>query len=348
MKIINKKGFTMIEIIAAVTILGILSVIGIVSVNSIIQKGKAEHYKTTEKNVRLTAESYAQTNRSYLPKNIGEMRKINLRLLVEDNYIEEVKDYYDKSCDLDASYVQIFKYSKTGYSYLTYLKCADYSNEETLQEMKPEITINMTEDRDNVSKTEATINIKDNNKLLSYSITIYRYDEQVYSTGNKEALYAKDINEIIDISKYTPGKIKVVVKATNIYGQTTTLSKEEEYADKEGPTCEISPNDETRTDSEWSTTTRTITVGCNDGEDGSGCTRDSFTKTFKSDAKYDYITIEDKAGNKTKCKVAVYIDKTPPSCEVTASGTTGENDWYKSNATMTLTTYTNSNKKMML
>ena len=344
MKKRNKNGFTLIEIIAAVTILGIVSAIGIVSVNSIIQKGKAEHYKTTEKNIRLTAESYAQTNRSYLPKNIGEMRKITLRTLVEDNYIEEVKDYYDNTCDLDESYVQIFKYSKTGYSYLTYLNCEDYTNAETLKEMKPEIEIEMTEDSDNVSKTEAIIGIKDDNKLLSYSITIYRYDEQVYTTGNLEASYAKEIDKTIDISKYTPGKIKVVVKATNIYGQTTTLTKTVEYADKQGPTCEIAPEDETRTDAEWIKTQRTITVGCNDGEEGSGCTRETYTKTFKSDAKYDYITIEDKAGNKTKCRVAVYIDKTAPSCKITPSGTKGDNGWYKTNnVTMKVDTYTGKN-----
>ena len=97
MKKIRKKGFTLIEILAAVTILGILSIIGIVSVNSIIQKGKQEHYKTVEKNLRLTAETYAQANRSYLPKNIGEMRKVTLRTLVDDNYIEEIKDYQDKN-----------------------------------------------------------------------------------------------------------------------------------------------------------------------------------------------------------------------------------------------------------
>ena len=38
----------------------------------------------------MSAESYAQANRNYLPKNVGEMRKVTLRTLVEDNYIEEV------------------------------------------------------------------------------------------------------------------------------------------------------------------------------------------------------------------------------------------------------------------
>ena len=47
------KGFTLIEIIATIAILGIMSVIAIVSVNGIIQKGKDEHYKSIEENSSL-------------------------------------------------------------------------------------------------------------------------------------------------------------------------------------------------------------------------------------------------------------------------------------------------------
>ena len=66
-KKLNKKGFTLVEIIGVVAILGIVSVVGLVSVNSIIQKGKDEHYVAAKKNLKITAESYAQANRDYLP-----------------------------------------------------------------------------------------------------------------------------------------------------------------------------------------------------------------------------------------------------------------------------------------
>lgn len=101
MKKSNKKGFTLVEIIGVVAILGIVSVVGLVSVNSIIKKGKDEHYVAAKQNLKLSAESYAQTNRDYLPKNVGEKKKVTLRTLVENNYIEQVKDYNDKNCDLD-------------------------------------------------------------------------------------------------------------------------------------------------------------------------------------------------------------------------------------------------------
>ena len=333
----NKKGFTLVEIIGVVAILGIVAVIGLVSVNSIIQKGKNEHYTTAEKNLKVTAESYAQANREYLPKNVGEMTKVKLRTLVDDNYMEPIKDYHDKNCDLDNSYVQIYKYSKTNYSYLAYLDCPDYKNVEENNNLKPVISIEMTPDTDNVKNTTAKINIKDSNKILSYSVTIYKYDEEIYTTGNIETNYDVEINRTIDISKHTPGKLKTVVKATNIYGNTATAVETVTYKDKKAPKCIIKNEDTTRTNSDWITTNRKITVGCNDGEDGSGCEREEYTKTFKTDMKYGYITIKDKAGNETECRVDVFIDKTKPSCSINDSGTKGTNDWYITNATMTLT-----------
>ena len=42
MRKLNKKAFTLIEILAAVTILGILSIVAIVAVNRIIQNTKDE------------------------------------------------------------------------------------------------------------------------------------------------------------------------------------------------------------------------------------------------------------------------------------------------------------------
>ena len=106
-----KRGFTLIEILAAVTILGILSIVAIVSVNKVIQKSKQNHYITAEDNLEMAGQSYVQQNRNALPKAIGQKKKIPLKTLVDKNYIEPIKDYSDNNCDLNNSYVQVFKYS---------------------------------------------------------------------------------------------------------------------------------------------------------------------------------------------------------------------------------------------
>lgn len=74
----NNRGFTLIEILAAVTILGILSVTAVVSVNHIIQKAKAEHYIAAEDQLKMAGQSFTQQTRSALPKAIGQKTKVQM------------------------------------------------------------------------------------------------------------------------------------------------------------------------------------------------------------------------------------------------------------------------------
>ena len=140
----NKKGFTLIEILAAVTILGVLSIVAVVSVNKIIQKAKQNHYITAEDNLEMAGQSYVQQNRYALPKAIGQKKKIPLKILVEKNYIEPIKDYSDNECDLENSYVQIFKYSQDDYSYIAYLDCPVYDSKEQLEKSAPIVNVTLT------------------------------------------------------------------------------------------------------------------------------------------------------------------------------------------------------------
>lgn len=312
----NRKGFTLVEILAAVTILGILSVIAIVSVNKIIQNAKEKHYTTAEDQLELAGQSYVQQNRSALPKAIGQKTKISLKTLVEKNYIDQIKDYSDNDCNLENSYVQIFKYSKDDYSYLAYLDCPVYTSEEQIKQGSPQIEITMS-DPNKTKTATADIKISDNEKLLSWSYIIYKNGKEVKNSGSTLLPnYDKELTKTLKLSSYTPGSIKVVVTATNIYGMTTTkTSSLVNYKDTEGPECVIETDDnDSKT---WSTGPITITVGCND-HDGVGCTREKYTKTFKTSTDIGKIIIEDKAGNKTECEVSVNIDITKPTITVKA------------------------------
>ena len=333
------RGFTLIEILAAVTILGILSIVAIVSVNKVIQKSKQNHYITAENNLEMAGQSYLQQNRDYLPKTIGQKKKIPLKTLVDKNYIEPIKDYSDNECDLDNSYVQVFKYSKEDYSYVAYLDCPVYDSKEQLEKGSPTITITLTNPQ-STKTAKANIKVEDQEKLLSWSYIIYKNGKEVLNSGSMMLPnYEKTVEKTMNISKYTPGKIKVVVTATNIYGLTkTTTSEVKDYKDEQAPTCIIKEVDKETNPKDWTKENRTITVGCDDGE-GSGCTREEYTKTFKTTTEVGNITIEDESGNKTVCKVSVYIDTTAPECTVTFSGTTGLAGWYKSSpATAKITT----------
>lgn len=330
----NKKGFTFVEILAAITILGILTGVAVVAVSNIIENGKKEHYETAEKNLSLAGQSYVQTNRAYLPKAIGQKTKIKLSTLVEKNYIQPIKDYSDNNCDMEASYVQVFKYSQNDYSYVPVLKCG--SNGDVYDGTKdsettydPEITAQIVVDQEN-SSAEAQVTIQGNDKLMSYSYIVYRGSKEVKNSGSVSVKgFKESVSFKIPLTDYTPGKLKVVISATNIYGNDDTLTVTKTVADTKAPTCIIKLEDEVTSAKEWKTGTRKITVGCDDA-DGSGCARETYSKTFRGTMKDGEIVIADEAGNPTICKVSVYIDNKEPSC--TNSGDSTE--WINQNRTI--------------
>ena len=50
---LNKKGFSLVEILVAILILGILSGLAVVSVSSMLQTAKEDYYDTIEKTIIL-------------------------------------------------------------------------------------------------------------------------------------------------------------------------------------------------------------------------------------------------------------------------------------------------------
>ena len=113
----NRRGFTLVEIIVTVAILGILTTVAVVSVSNLTKKARAEKDTQNANTLKMAAESYMQANKEYLPKLVGEWTTINISELSQSNYIkEEIKDQNDKSC-MSESYVDVTKISKKGYIY---------------------------------------------------------------------------------------------------------------------------------------------------------------------------------------------------------------------------------------
>ena len=331
----NNKGFSMVELLAAVTILGILAVIGIGAVSRIISKAHEEYYKNQEKNLILAAQSYTQSNKSKLPKIVGKKTKITVKTLKEANYLKsDLTSYNGKTkCSETDTYVNVFKYGLSDYSYTAYVTCEpDKSASELVKTESPVLDVTFPGSTEDLATSKVVINIKGNDdstiKLLSYTYVIYYYDNtnskyvQLTSSGNVESRNF-EISKTINLNKYTlhgSKKIKVIVSATNINGNSKSGAFVNDYQDETAPDCVIDDADKPNTTTgvkPWVNTSRTITVGCNDNN-GSGCEKDTYTKTFTRDNIVDYITISDLDGNKRNCYVTTYIDKTKPKIKALA------------------------------
>ena len=330
----NKKGFSMIELLAVVAILGILSTIGITAVSNILEKAHEEYYINQEKNLVLAAQSYMNTNKNELPKIIGKKEKITAKELREANYLKKDITRYDgkTKCNADESYVNVFKYGVSDYSYTAYLTCPDdrIAAEEEKNE-KPKIDAVFPGSKEDVATASIKITFKgeENNpetKLLSYSYSVFVIENgksiELLNTGTMQVRQPK-VEKTIKLSKYalssTEVSLKVKATATNIKGNSTSQIFTNDYKDKTPPKCEyINREDDPKgafRRKTWVNHDVKVTVRCNDGN-GSGCEKDTYTKTFTTNGGVDHIKMADNVGNKYSCPVVKFIDKSAPTVNV--------------------------------
>jgi len=238
----NRRGFTLVEILVTIAILGILTTVAVVSVSNLTKKARAEKDTQNVNTLKMAAESYTQANKEYLPKLVGEWTTINISELSQSNYIkEEIKDQNDKSC-MSESYVDITKISKKDYIYQPHLICDGKEitpqKEEDEVETNPEIIITINglkpgEDvtSENLINANYSIAFKGDKNDKNIGILSYNYsmfvknidkdtnkeseEFEVYNSGNQIGNSESEISvSNINISKYLniTGKNEVTIK----------------------------------------------------------------------------------------------------------------------------------------
>ena len=347
-KIRKHKGFSLIEILATIVILGIVSTVGIVSVNRMITNSRQHYYESQEQQMVLAAQSYVNDNRNILPKNVGGMRKIYLSTLREKNYLkEDIVDQNKEVCYKDKSYVAVYKSSKSEYKYNGYLECpackqnggdSCYSAD---QKTKPVIDITLTQlngnqgDRLFQDSSNITINLKSiseptansNIKIASYSYKIYVNNELKYDSGTRMDNKRNEHTITEELYKYVPGKVKVVVTLTNTEGSTTSKTATNDYYDLQLPSCgkvsyegahplqayDSQSNNKPVCGSSGNAWinggSRNVWIVCNDTKE-LGCSQHEFSQVFTTEGVTDNIIIKDRSGKERVCPINKCIDLT--------------------------------------
>ena len=121
----NKKAFTIIEVIVTLVIIAILSGIGIVAYNYVFSKTDETYYHTLENSLLLSGSEYYNDHRDELP--INSYNSVPIKSLIDNNYVEPLKDKNGNLCSDGDVYI----YSKDtgGYGYEVCLKCGEYESE---------------------------------------------------------------------------------------------------------------------------------------------------------------------------------------------------------------------------
>lgn len=119
----NKKGFTLIELLAVVLIIGVLLIIAVPQVMKFMKKGTNSYYHSIENTMKTSGMDYMETYRTLLPREIGNVAVVSLDELMDNDYIDKVKDEKGNLC---TGQVAVKKVKKDSYEYYSCLKCGEY------------------------------------------------------------------------------------------------------------------------------------------------------------------------------------------------------------------------------
>ena len=263
----NQKGFSLVELLAVVVILGLIAAIGIVASNTLVDKAKKDKMDSQKNTVTLSAQTYMQNNKNLVPKIIGESSIIKISDLRTSKYLtEDIKNDKGESC-MEKSYVRVYKLSNTEYTYTTFLYCGNEEVPEEEMVPSPIITARFSDssgeikDKNLNNVSDAYLYIEINSATAdqismyksqgtpvvidgyTFKIFVYKGTQRVeaYNSGSlsggreEKLIINKKLKDYIDVTGVT--EISIEVTAINTLGGiTNTNTTVGEHDDKKGST----------------------------------------------------------------------------------------------------------------
>ncbi len=129
---INKKGFTLLELIAVIIILGILMSLAYTSVSKYLNQARSTTYSDFEKNITSGVTNYLIDHTGSIPDE-GESLVVDVEKLVCEGYVDDLQDPREsaRTCNLE-SYAIVKRNNDTSSNmdieYSACLKCTGYES----------------------------------------------------------------------------------------------------------------------------------------------------------------------------------------------------------------------------
>jgi len=178
----NKKGFTLIELISIIVILSIIVLVAVPAFNKYIFKTEDNYYKTLSKSVKTAGMEYMSENSSFLPQEVGYVAKVDKNSLISSGVMEKITDSEGRECE---EVKVLVEKTETGeYKYTTCMKCGSYTSSESVCEYD----LSGDNKNDNTAPSIASIYVS-NKTTNSIKINAVCYDAE---SKIEHYLYSKD------------------------------------------------------------------------------------------------------------------------------------------------------------
>ena len=115
-------GFTLVELLAVVVILGIILTIAVPRIMDVIDNTRESAYEINEGMMVSAARNYLVMNESKNPSEPGTMSILTIEELQNSELISSINDAKDSNIDCDG-YVVVKNVNGTAFDYTPYLKC---------------------------------------------------------------------------------------------------------------------------------------------------------------------------------------------------------------------------------
>lgn len=123
----NKRAFTLVELLAVIAILGVIAAIFVPNAMKILSENKTKTYKVKENILINAAKDYTLYNRDFVFPTGDDAVYITANSLVEDSFMAKILDA-DSAEECNA-FVKITVNATSGYDYSPCLLCTNYTTD---------------------------------------------------------------------------------------------------------------------------------------------------------------------------------------------------------------------------
>ena len=122
----SNRGFTLVEVLAVITILGLISIIFIPNAMKILKDNNLKIYKIKEKELITAAKDYAEYDKDFIPPTNGVEKYVTMPQLVSGNYMNKILD--NNTGNECTAFVKVTLSDVYGYNYDACLICDEYKS----------------------------------------------------------------------------------------------------------------------------------------------------------------------------------------------------------------------------
>ena len=312
----NRKGFTLIELIAVIIIIGVISSIAIISITQYLTRTKDTVFSSYEKSMVAATQNkivncLSNNENCDLPYSDGEQSKVFLEYLIGEGYIDNLKDpKSSKFCEELSSYVAVEKLNNNKYGYIACLYCDSYKTDD---------------DRCNVM--DGPVGDIHCGTVTGASTTWTKEDRTII-VGCESPTNACGRPSFSKKFSTTTEYGEVAIRDKNGKALVPACGNIAVYVDKSMPTCSVEAVGEYNEETQWYLAGTTANIrdqlDVGSGLAGYGMGLSYLNPSYNNQNSVDLSTgittvfgfVKDNAGNENLCSKTIKIGKSPPKISI--------------------------------